>query len=100
VRFKDEIEGLNFDEVSKLASFRQHYLESRRRWHNYICKEDPIDFELRIISFFNALAHDQNILVCSHAGTLQKLMALLGYSTSDIDYLDCIRIENITQIIT
>jgi len=95
VQFNDEIEGKNFNEIKKLASYRSLYTEERDRWHLYICKEHPAFFELRIKSFLADLPKDKEILICSHSGTLQKMMVLLGYPKRDIEYLEWIRIDNV-----
>ncbi len=94
VRFRDEIEGLSFEEIKQLPSFKPRYTESLRRWHNYICDEHPALFEARIKSFLQDLPKDKEILVCSHSGTLQKMMLYLGFTKNKIDYLEWIRIEH------
>jgi broad specificity phosphatase PhoE len=94
VRFRDEIEGKSFKEVQKLPSYQADYIEDRERWHNYICEEHPALFEARIKSFLNDLPKEKEILICSHSGTLQKMMALLGYAKQSIDYLEWIRVES------
>ncbi len=95
VRFRDEIEGLNFNEIEKLPSFKQAYLSDRQRWHHYICDEHPALFEARVRSFLQDLPREKEILICSHAGTLQKMLLLLGYAKEKIDYLEWIRIDNV-----
>jgi len=94
VRFKIHIEGLHFDEVRKLASFDERYLESQERWYRYICAENPAQFERRIQQFLTELPKDQEILICSHGGTLQKILSFCGYNKAHINYLEWIRIEN------
>jgi len=95
VRFRDELEGLNFNEIEKLPSYRASYTKSKEQWHQYICQEHPALFEARIRSFLADLPKDREILICSHGGTLQKMMALLGYAKQKIDYLEWIRIDNV-----
>ena len=95
VRFRDEIEGKSFKEVQNLPSYKSHYTEERDRWHQYICDEHPALFERRIKSFLKDLPRDKEILVCSHGGTLQKMMVLLGYAKQKVKYLEWIRIENV-----
>ena len=95
VRFRDEIEGLNFNEIEKLPSYKAQYIENQQAWHKYICQEHPALFEVRIQSFLNDLPKDKEILICSHAGTLQKMMILLGYAKHKINYLEWIRIDNV-----
>ena len=87
VKFKDEIE--------KLPSYKEAYTKNKHVWHDYICEEHPALFEARIQSFLNDLPRDKEILICSHAGTLQKMMVLLGYSKHQINYLEWIRIDNV-----
>ena len=98
VRFKDEIEGLNFNEIEKLSSYKSKYIEKRKKWHKYICEEPQKDFEARIKSFLNELPKDKEILICSHGGTLQKMMLFLGYAKNKIAYLEQIRVENIGAV--
>ena len=94
VRFKDEIEGKNLDEIVKLPSYKSKYSEKKKRWHKYISYEHPTEFEARIKSFLEELPQDKEILICSHAGTLQKMMVFLGYAKNKIEYLEHIRVEN------
>ena len=97
VRFKDEIEGLNFNEIEKLDSYKTSYIEERETWHDYICAESQEAFETRIKSFLEELPSNKEILICSHGGTLQKMMTLLGYTKNSIDYLESIRVEHVIQ---
>lgn len=94
VRFKTHIEGLSFEEVSQLPDYNEAYLQSPEAWHSYICAETQSAFERRIRSFLTELPHEEEILICSHGGTLQKMAAMLGYSKTNIHYLEWIRIEN------
>ena len=95
VRFKEEIEGLNFNEIEKLDSYKTSYIEERESWHDYICSESQEAFETRIKSFLEDLPSNKEILICSHGGTLQKMMAILGYAKNKIAYLENIRIDNV-----
>jgi broad specificity phosphatase PhoE len=95
VRFKKEIEGLNFNEIEKVDSYKSTYIEERESWHDYICEESQEHFEARIQSFLEDLPSNKEILICSHGGTLQKMMALLGYAKNKIAYLEHIRIDNV-----
>ena len=95
VRFKEEIEGRNFNEIEKLDSYNSSYIEQSTTWHNYICAESQKSFEARILSFLEGLPANKEILICSHGGTLQKMMALLGYAKNKIAYLEHIRIDNV-----
>lgn len=95
VRFRDEIEGLNFNEIEKLPSYRSLYTEERDRWHRYICEEHPALFEARVKNFLADLPRDKEILICSHSSTLEKMMVLLGYAKQKINYLEWIRVDNV-----
>ena len=95
VRFKAEIEGKNFYEIEKLTSYKKKYVKKLKRWHKYVCEEPQEDFEARIKSFLEELPKDKEILICSHAGTLQKMMIFLGYTKNKIEYLEHIRIDNV-----
>ena len=88
VQFKPEIEGLSFEEVAALPSFRPHYLDSAEAWHTYICQESPKAFTARIEAFLDRLPTDQDLLICSHAGTLARMMELLGVAVERLDYLE------------
>jgi len=94
VRFKAHIEGKNFEEVTQLPSYNESLLEDQNSWHRYICAESRRSFERRIISFLSTLPDDKEILICSHAGTLQKIVYFLGLAKAKIDYLEFIRIEH------
>jgi broad specificity phosphatase PhoE len=94
VRFKDEVEGLNFQEVEKLSSFKVKYTDKKKDWHNYICDESNKVFKTRVKSFLDALDPSKEILICSHAGTIQRMMKTLGYSKGKVEYLESIRIDN------
>ena len=95
VRFKAEIEGLNFNEIEKLPSYKSSYTEEQATWHEYICDESQEAFEARIKNFLEELLTNKEILICSHGGTLQKMMALLGYAKNSIAYLEHIRVDNV-----
>lgn len=95
VRFRDEIEGLNFEEIEKLPSYCSSYIENQKKWHEYICEEHPLAFEARIRSFMAELPKGKEILICSHGGTVQKMMVFLGYAKSKIEYLESIRVDNV-----
>jgi len=93
VRFKAHIEGKSFDEICRLRDYDASLLKEEERWHAYVCAESASAFERRIRHFMAELPHDKEILICSHAGTLQKILYLLGLSKAKIDYLEFIRIE-------
>ena len=94
VRFKAHIEGKNFEEISQLSSYDESLLEDMERWHRYICAEKQEAFERRIRAFLSELPTDKEILICSHAGTLQKMLYFLSLAKAKIDYLEFIRIEH------
>jgi len=95
VRFKAHIEGKSFQEITTHPSYDESMLESRKQWHNYICAESQQAFERRIKQFLHDLPKEGEILICSHAGTLQKMLYLLGLSKEKIDYLEFVRMENV-----
>ena len=70
-------------------------VEEKESWHDYICEETQEAFEARIKDFLEDLPTNQEILICSHGGTLQKMMAILGYAKNKIAYLEHIRIDNV-----
>jgi len=94
VRFKAHIEGKTFDEVSRLSRYQESLLNDPEAWHRFICAESPAAFQRRIVSFLKALPKDKEILLCSHAGTLQKILQLHGLAKAKIGYLESIRIEH------
>ena len=94
VRFKEKIEGKRFDDITKLPDYDPALLETPQRWHEYICAEREEDFEQRIQSFLKELPREENILICSHAGTIRKMLYFLGIAKDTIDYLESIRIES------
>jgi broad specificity phosphatase PhoE len=95
VRFKAEIEGLNFQEIEKLPSYKSKYIEKQKIWHKYICDESKKELKTRIKGFLEELDISKEILICSHAATLQRMMKILGHKKSKIAYLESIRIDNI-----
>ena len=97
VRFTKEIEGLSFDEIEKLDSYKIEYTKNIDIWYNYICAEPQEHFNSRIKEFLDELPKDKEILICSHGGTLRTMMSILGYTKDKIDYLENIRIENVIQ---
>ncbi|MCF6205584.1 MAG: histidine phosphatase family protein [Sulfurovum sp.] len=98
VRFKAHVEGKSFEEISTLPSYSQDLLESRETWHDYICDESQPAFEQRIRTFLNDLPSKGEILICSHAGTLKKMLYFLGISKETIDYLEWVRIERYSSM--
>jgi len=94
VRFKPHIEGKSFKEVCRLPDYTESLLEESERWHAYLCAESQEKFETRIFSFLDSLPPDKEILLCSHAGTLRKILHFFTLSNYHIEYLDYIRIEH------
>lgn len=94
VRFKPHIEGLRFEDVARRDDFDETLLEDPKVWHNYICAERYEVFERRIASFLSELPADEEILVCTHGGVVQRILELLRLPTRPIEYLDWIRIEH------
>jgi len=95
VRFKAPIEGKSFEEITHLPSYHPSLLEDSQIWHTYLCAESQERFEARLLSFLKILPPQKEILLCSHGGTLQKIMHFLTHSSNHkIDYLDFIRIEH------
>ncbi len=94
VRFKAHIEGLSYQEVSRRSDFDASLLEDPIAWHNYICAERYEAFSRRIDAFLTDLPKDKEILVCTHGGVMQHMLALLHLPLQQIDYLNWIRIEH------
>jgi len=94
VRFKAHIEGLNFEEISKLPSFDESLLDSKELWHHYVCAERMEHFKARTYDFLESLPKEKEILICAHAGTIKMLLEHLGLNRSHIEYLEFIRIEH------
>jgi broad specificity phosphatase PhoE len=97
VRFKKEIEGLSFKEIEKLPSYKSKYIEKQKTWHKYVCDESKKELKTRIKAFLEELDTSKEILICSHAGTLQRMMKILGHKKNKIAYLENIRIDNVIQ---
>ncbi len=93
VRFKAHIEGRSFEEISQLSSYDESYLQDATAWHRFVCAESPQAFKRRIVTFLRELPQDKEILLCSHAGTLQTILSLFGLNKPKIAYLETIRIE-------
>jgi alpha-ribazole phosphatase/probable phosphoglycerate mutase len=96
VRFKAHIEGKTFKEISTRNDFEQDLLNNERTWHTYVCAESYESFERRIVSFLNDIDFkNKEILVCSHSGTIRRMLHILGFSYAKaLDYAECIRIED------
>ena len=88
VKFKPHIEGKRFAEVEKLESYDTKYLASESTWHTYICEEPKVTFRKRIEDFLTTLPKDKEVLICSHAGTIKEIMAILGKEIEILQYLE------------
>ena len=93
VRFKEEIEGLSFNEIEKLDSYKTSYIQERETWHAYICAESQEAFEARIKSFLEDLPNNKEILICSHGGTISTILTLLKKTNKRLHYLEYLTIE-------
>jgi len=94
VRFKAHIEGLSYQEVSRRSDFSEVLLEDHMAWHDYICAEHYEAFGKRIGSFLADLPQNKEILICTHGGVIQRMLALLHLPPQQVSYLDWIRIEH------
>lgn len=95
VKFKEEFRQKSFSEIEKFASYDIKYVSSMRSWHNYVCEESLEDFRERVVSFFEELPKDGDILICSHAGTIKMLNSIFeneDYEKSlfKIDYMESV----------
>lgn len=88
VHFKERFEGKNFEEIERMKEYSPQFLESRESWHAFICEENIEDFRGRIESFLEELPRDQNILICSHGGTIYEMLFLLNSIPKRLDYLE------------
>ncbi len=94
VRFKSYIEGKSFEEISQLPQYSEDFLKSKESWHNFVCDESLEDFNRRIEEFLKELPRDEEILICSHAGVIKRVVEIFNKEVSKIDYLDFIRIDS------
>lgn len=88
VRFKAAFEGKSFEEIERMEAYSPRFLESQESWHEFVCEEPREAFRGRISAFLDDLPRDQNILVCSHAGTIQEILTLLENDSKRLDYLE------------
>ncbi len=93
VRFKSFVEGKSFEELRELPNYSDEFLSTQESWHRFICDESIEDFYRRIEEFLAELPRSQEILICSHAGTLRAICKILGAKEVSLDYLEFIRIE-------
>lgn len=78
VRFKPSVEGKNFAEIEAMDEYDPRFLDSWESWHRYLCDEPIETFRSRINSFLEELPKEENILICTHAGTIREILSLLG----------------------
>jgi broad specificity phosphatase PhoE len=95
IRFKDDVEILGYNEHENLDVYKQYFVKEKASWHAYLCDEPPEAFTTRIHTFLEDIPHGKEILVCAHAGTLHKILAILGYAKNKIAHLEYIRIDNV-----
>ena len=90
VRFKEDVEGKTFEEVSALEGFSPSLLESEERWHGFVCAESKGAFGERIRSLLASLPKEGEILVCAHGGSIGLIASILAPSRphTPIGYLD------------
>lgn len=88
VRFKTLFEGKSFDEIERMEIYNPFFLESQERWHDFICDESVEEFRGRIASFLDELPPEQNILICSHGGTIAEILSLLNAPPRRLGYLE------------
>lgn len=95
VRFKPSIEGKNFVQIEASEDFDSRCLDSQESWHDYICDESLPSFRTRIQSFLDELNRNENVLICTHNGTINMILSLLNPALEDtsLGYLDHITIS-------
>lgn len=95
VRFKPSIEGKTFSQIEASEDFDPRALDSREAWHHYVCDESLPSFRTRIQSFLDELDGHENVLICSHGGTIRMILSLLNPAIEDkpLGYLDHIMQE-------
>lgn len=97
VKFKKEFEQKSFKDIEKFDNFDSSYLTSTKTWHEFICEESFNEYKNRVEEFIKDLPSKKNILICSHAGTIRMLNAIItnnDYENSylKVEYLDRIEI--------
>ncbi|MFZ2891168.1 histidine phosphatase family protein [Sulfuricurvum sp.] len=88
VRFKKPFEGKKFEEIAQMKVYTPIVLQSQESWYDFICDEPLREFHKRITAFLHEIPEDKNILICSHAGTIQQILTLLGEEPKQLDYLE------------
>jgi alpha-ribazole phosphatase len=89
VRFKPSVEGKNFAEIEAMETYDPRFLESMESWHDFVCDEPLEAFRSRIENFLEELPEEENILICTHGGTIAMILSILepGLDASPCDYL-------------
>lgn len=88
VRFKEAYEGKSFDEIERMEDYHPAFLESQERWHSFVCDESVEEFRGRIASFLDDLPREENILVCTHGGTIAEILSFLNAPSKKLNYLE------------
>lgn len=90
VRFKSEIEGKTFEEITRLDSYDPGSLSSLEKWHAYVCEESLDMLHQRLLSFLESVTGEGPILICAHGGTITTLSSLLipDSDFKPLDYLE------------
>ena len=88
VRFKERFELKSFEEIERMEGYNPKFLESEERWHDFVCDESREAFRQRIASFLDDLPPQQNILICSHGGTINEILKHLKNNPKSLDYLE------------
>lgn len=88
VRFKEVFEGKNFEAIERMEGYDPRFLESEEAWHDFVCDESREAFRGRIASFLDDLPREGKVLICSHAGTIAAILALLNSEPKKLDYLE------------
>jgi broad specificity phosphatase PhoE len=72
IKFKDEVEGKNFDALNPPPSA----LKDMKSWYEYVCDESVESFRKRVDTFLSKL-EGENILICSHGGTIRIILSII-----------------------
>ena len=72
IKFKDGIEGKNFQALNPPSTT----LKDMESWYEYICDESVESFRKRVEIFLKQL-EGENILICSHGGTIRMILSLI-----------------------
>lgn len=78
VAFKPSVEGKDFSQLEAMEGFDPRFLESMECWHEFVCEEPLAAFRERVRNFLDGLPRSGEILICTHAGTIREILALLG----------------------